>query len=209
MPIYFNTRTLEPYLRLSAPHSNIIITPYRLEQSQLEDTYTVLIKWLNDPRVYPWLEGPPYPYLREHAEEYVKAVSEETKQVLDAVRAEFANANATNGPSDTKYQSKSQSQQFHGTCPFLCIREITHQDPETNDPLQDTLIGNIGLSRYSFYEYQSGSQEREEATRQNNALPVGDERIVWGLGCKSTYYRHYLPKTRPCVPCTRLPDLAV
>lgn len=179
MAIYFNSRTLEPYLRLSDPHSNIILTPYRLDQSQLEETYAVLVKWLNDPRVYPWLEGPPYPYLREHAREYIKTVSEETKPVLDAVRAEH-----TNSLSGT---IKPQTQQFHGTCPFQCIREVIHQDPETNDPLRDILIGNIGVSRYSFYEYQSGTGEREEAMQRNNVLSVGDESIVWGLGCESTH----------------------
>lgn len=167
MAVHFNTRTKEPYLRLSAPHSNIIVTPHRLDQ--LDETCAVLTQWLNDPRVYPWLEGPPYPYLRQHAEGYIKMVCREHTQTLEALRVEGEGSSA---------------RQFHGSSPFLCIREVVAQDPETSDPLQDVFIGNVGLSRYSFYEYPSGSEQREEAVRQNNALPVGDGKIAWGLGCK-------------------------
>ncbi|RJE27605.1 acetyltransferase [Aspergillus sclerotialis] len=167
MPVYFNSRSKEPYLRLPAPHSNIILTSHNLEHS--EETYATLIETLNDPRVYPWLEGPPYPYSREDAERWVNSVYNENKGVLESLRAEFS-------------EGSMEARKFYDVSPFSCIREVVEEDPVNGDPIRDVFIGTIGLTRYSFYEYPCGSEERAEAQRNNNALPAGDEKIVWGIG---------------------------
>jgi hypothetical protein len=56
-----NPTTGEVFLRLPAPHENIIITPPR--ESDAAD----LVLILNDPRVYKFLVGPPIPYRLHHA----------------------------------------------------------------------------------------------------------------------------------------------
>jgi hypothetical protein len=55
-----NPTTGEVFLRLPAPHENIIITPPR--ESDAAD----LVLILNDTRVYKFLVGPPIPYRLHH-----------------------------------------------------------------------------------------------------------------------------------------------
>lgn len=172
MPILYNPQTQEPYLRLPAPLSHIILTPHRLHQ--LEETIAVKVPLLNDPRIYLNLTGPPYPYLREHEEEWVKSKCAAAEPVLQALRAEF--------------QTSVLQQQYFDLCPFTVIREVTEEDPQTGHPKQDVLIGDIEIARYMFYEYRHDSPERAEAQRLNNELPPGDEGIAWGIGCEYTGY---------------------
>lgn len=168
MPVQFNPVTKEPYLRLAAPHSNIIITPHRLDQ--IEDEVTPRVKILNDPQIYPWLEGPPYPYLREHGEDWVKTKGEELRTIVEALQSNFG--------EDSPDQADLG---VFDKCPFSCIREVSNESTDGH-PLEDTLIGDISLDRYMFYEHPNGSEERAAAQNFNNALPSGDKRIVWGLG---------------------------
>lgn len=168
MSVHFNPVTEEPYLRLRAPHSNIIITPHRSDQ--LEDELPPRVDILNDPRVALCLEGPPYPYLQEHAEGWVRSQSEEMRPAVEALQS--------------KLRRNSSDQVDLGVfnqCPFACIREVSDED-SNGHPVNDILIGEVTLRRYVFYEYAHGSDERAAAQNANNALPPGDERIVWGLG---------------------------
>ncbi|RAH71177.1 GNAT family N-acetyltransferase [Aspergillus aculeatinus CBS 121060] len=166
MPILYNPQTQEPYLRLPAPLSHIILTPHRLHQ--LEETIADKVPLLNDPRIYLNLTGPPYPYLREHEEAWVKSKCAAAEPVLRALRAEF--------------QTSVPQQEYFDLCPFTVIREVTEEDPQTGHPKQDVLIGDIEIARYMFYEYRHDSPERAEAQRLNNELPPGDEGIAWGIG---------------------------
>ncbi|KAJ5612130.1 hypothetical protein N7510_005324 [Penicillium lagena] len=166
MPVHYNTHTKEPYLRLPTPLSNIIITPHRL--SQLEETVAAQVRLLNDPKIYLNLSGPPYPYLPEHGEEWVKMKCAEAEPVLGTLRAEFEN------PDTDK--------QVFDFCPFNVIREVTEQDPETGDPLKDVILGDIGVARYPFYEDGYDTEKMAEAQRLNNELSAGDGRIVWAIG---------------------------
>ena len=172
MPIHYNTHTKEPYLRLAKPLSNIIITPHRL--NQLEETIDAKVQLLNDPKIFLNLDGPPYPFLREHEEEWVKMKCEAGEPVLKALAMEF--------------ETSFKEQQYFDFCPFTVIREVTEQDSKTGDPLKDILIGDVGIDRSVFYEHKHGSEERAEAQRLNKELPAGDERIVWGIGCKCFFF---------------------
>ncbi|KAJ5727044.1 hypothetical protein N7493_006071 [Penicillium malachiteum] len=173
MPMQFNRATQEPYLRLLPPHSNIIITPHRLGQFEHEVTSRVEI--LNHPQVWPFLAGTPYPYLAEHAEEWVRTDYEEKRAVIEALRLGY---NQDSSGCDLSESNLA----FFDQCPFTCIRQVLSEDPEGH-PLQDNFIGDIALRRYSFYEHLTGSSERTAAQAHNKALPPGDKEIVWGLGC--------------------------
>lgn len=162
MPVYFNPATKEPYLRLAAPHSNIIITPHRLDQ--IEDEIAPRVEMLNDPKIYLHLEGPPVPYRREDAESWVKTKGEELLPVVEALQS---------NPTDPGVFGKS---------PFCCIRDVTRHSTDGH-PLEDVLIGDISIDRYMFYEYPEGSEERTVAQNFNRKLPAGDESIAWGIGC--------------------------
>ena len=75
-----NPTTGEVFLRLPAPHENIIITPPR--DSDAADITLIL----NDPRVYKTLLGPPFPYLPHHAEEWLRVTKERSDKVLEDLR---------------------------------------------------------------------------------------------------------------------------
>jgi len=64
------------HLRLPAARSQIIITPPRI--SDLDS----VVSALNDPKVYHWMAGPPYPYLPEHGRSWLNEQVAETDVIL-------------------------------------------------------------------------------------------------------------------------------
>ena len=173
MTIHYNQLTKEPYLRLPAPRSNIIITPHRL--GNIDENADALARILNDPNVYPWLERTPYPYLHEHGVEWIEAHCKENKEVLSTLRKHLEQGEIPNPKS-------ADGQEFFDNCPFTCIREVLAEDPDTGAPLKDRLIGDMKLARYTFYEHLYDSEERSKAQLKNDELPAGDENIIWTLG---------------------------
>lgn len=176
MAVQFNPITKEPYLQLPGPFANIIITPYR--KDQIKETALVMTNILNDERVYRWLQGPPYPFLLEHGEDWVKAKIQDSAAVVAALQGELE--------VKTRQQSQKSCDQkdveFFDICPFICIREVTARDSISGAPSQDILIGKVGLSRYTFYEIRRNSWELLLVQAQNNQLPAGHDDIVWELG---------------------------
>jgi len=75
-----NPTTGEVFLRLPAPHENIIITPPR----DCDAADITLI--LNDPRVYKNLLGPPFPYHPHHAEEWLRITKDKSGKILEDLR---------------------------------------------------------------------------------------------------------------------------
>lgn len=162
MPFHINPSTKEPYLRLAAPYSNIIITPHRL--NRLEDEIAPRLDMLNDPAIYLQLEGPPVPYLHQDGVNWVTTQGETQISVVEALQA---------NPADPG---------VFGLSPFTCIREVSREDADGH-PLEDSMIGDIGINRYMFYELPEGSEERTAAQETNKKLLAGDEKTVWGIGC--------------------------
>ncbi|KAL2217495.1 acetyltransferase, GNAT family [Thermoascus aurantiacus ATCC 26904] len=166
MPIRRHPLTNEPYLRLPAPHADIILTPPRPAGSGGESDECAFVTILNDPRVYPFLESTPVPYLPEHAASFLREKREERDQILKDVEA---------------------GRKFVDGCPFRCIRQMKkkkaeEEGDEDGEIEGDVLIGDIGITRCAFYELPPGSEERREAQDRNKALPVGSRDIVWGIG---------------------------
>ncbi|KAJ5551198.1 hypothetical protein N7461_005896, partial [Penicillium sp. DV-2018c] len=177
MGVHYNPLTKEPYLQLPAPCTNIIITPHR--EHQIEETSAAMTEMLNDPSVYVWLQGPPYPFLLKHGTDWVKSKIRENESLLSTLRQEFESPESHLHGDDPKDQEKPG---FFDQCPFNCIREVTERDTATGAPLQDIFIGDVGLTRYAFYELQPDSPELALAQETNNALPAGHRDIIWGLG---------------------------
>jgi hypothetical protein len=178
--VQYNPITKEPYLQLPAPCENIIMTPHR--EHQIEETSAAMTEMLNDPRVYYWLQGPPYPFLPEHGVDWIKMKVAEYKDILSTLQKEF----------ETKSQLQDDNpnvqgeREFFDKCPFVCIREVTERDPTTGAPLRDVMIGDFTLERYAFYELRPTSWERALLQKHNNDLPAGHKDIVWGIGCMNT-----------------------
>lgn len=166
MTVYYNQLTKEPYLRLPAPRSNIIITPHRLEN--IDENADRLAEILNHPKVYPWLEQTPYPYLHEHGVKWIKAHCKENEEVLSTLRKSL--------------EQGAVGLELFNNCPFTCIREVLAGESETGTPLKDRLIGDLKMTRYTFYEHLHNNAEKFKAQLRNDGLPAGDENIVWTLG---------------------------
>jgi len=147
-----NPATQEPYLRLPPPNGNIIITPPRMSDA----SFTPAI--LNDPRVYRTLSGPPYPYLPEHAQDWVTMI----KRTADKVLADLRDA------------SNEQSLLIVGGCPVRTLREVR---PDGTD----IYLGDIEIHRASWLEVLD-AERRSELREENEARVVGDPDIVWEIG---------------------------
>lgn len=154
-PLEINPQTGEPFLRLAAPHQNIIITPPR-QGDQL-----VNIQHINDPAIYRWIENPPIPYLPEHADSWIQSVKKESDVTLEYLRKsaeEFPD-----GPL-----------QFVDECPVRHIREV-------KDDGTDVLLGDVSFRRSPFEEVID-EVERKQTREDNAKKQAGDPTIVYAIG---------------------------
>lgn len=180
-----NNNREEPYIRLPAPHSHIIITPPRSlpQQQQQQDPekeneiippppdIDAVLSALNDDRVHPYLESPPYPYKREQAVEFHRMMYEDCQRIL--------------------HHPQPQPQQellLYDGCPFRDIRDTSlTPGPDGGSVAQAPKVGDILISRYPFYELPLGSEPRSKAREYNASLAVGHEDLIWGIGCMSLF----------------------
>ncbi|PCG88999.1 Acyl-CoA N-acyltransferase [Penicillium occitanis (nom. inval.)] len=182
--VNLNTKGEEPYIRLPAPHSHIIITPprslpQRQKQPKQQDTKNeneiippqpdieAAFIALNDERVYPFLESPPYPYKREDAVEFHRKMYEDCHRILS-------------------HPSEQEGELLYNGCPFRDIRDTSltlTPNPGADGEVSDApKVGDIQISRYPFYEFPPDSEKRAHAQAYNNSLVVGHEDLVWGVG---------------------------
>ena len=113
-----NPTTGGVFLRLPTPHENIIITPPR--DSDAAD----LVLILNDPRVYKFLIGSPFPYHRHHAEEWLGMAKDESDKVLEDLR---------------------EGKTIVDGCPVQHIREVQSDGTEL-------LLGDVSVTRNGWPE---------------------------------------------------------
>jgi hypothetical protein len=154
-----------PFIRLSAPNQNIIITP-----SRYSDGDTV-VKALSDPRVYMNLAGPPYPYGQKEWDDWFPMLEKASKDTLVEWR-EVERVRKEGG------DGKRWVNGAHGA-PVTAIREV---DPVTGE---QKFIGSIDATRKNFSFYED-SEENKKKREVNDALEAGDPKINWELGCKSS-----------------------
>ncbi|GLB43354.1 putative acetyltransferase (GNAT) domain containing protein [Lyophyllum shimeji] len=152
--------TGEPFLRLPAPRSQIIITPPR------ESDVDAVVCALNAPEIYHWMSGPPYPYLREHGGAWLTEQLTETDAILEDLQK-----------GDVEPLLKTSL-----GCPLRMIREL-HEDGT------DTYLGWMGIYRSERQEILDVN-EREEVLAQDALRKAGDPRIVWDLAYYIVPARH-------------------
>ena len=154
-PLQLHPKTGELFLRLPSPHDNIIITPPRMSDAE------TIISYMNDPALYYWLEGPPFPYLPEHADYWLNQVKEGT----DAAIAELERANAEHPDGPPVIVS---------SCPVRCLRE------EREDG-SDVFLGDVTLLRERWPDLED-RELKESLAKPNAERPIGDPDIVWCIG---------------------------
>lgn len=158
-PLKVNSRTGEPYLQLPAPLDNIIITPNRLSDAQ------VSIQFLNDPRVYKMLIGPPFPYLPIHAEEWMAKCIESSDAIFETLKT-----------AETGNSGETEATLIHvDGCPVRALREV---QPDGTD----VFIGDIGIIRSGRFEYLRDKGKEKTLTEYNASLPAGNPEIIWDIG---------------------------
>ncbi|KAH9858067.1 acyl-CoA N-acyltransferase [Lenzites betulinus] len=153
-PLQFNEKG-EPFLRLPSPHENIIITVPRMSDAP------TIISYMNDPAVYNMLEGPPFPYLPEHAEWWLTDITKGT----DAALEELRRASAEHPDTDSVVVS---------SCPVRIIREVREDGT-------DLLLGDIAILRERWPDVMDQA-EKESLAKPNADRPIGDLRIIWCIG---------------------------
>ncbi|KAI8990554.1 acyl-CoA N-acyltransferase [Trametes punicea] len=154
-PLQFNPQTGEPFLRLPSPHDNIIITPPRMSDAP------TIVSYMNDPALYHWLEGPPFPYLPEHADSWLKRV----KKDADAALSELERASAAHPDGPPVLVS---------SCPVRSLREVREDGSEL-------FLGDITLIRERWPDVMD-KEVKESLARPNAEKAVGDPDIVWCIG---------------------------
>jgi hypothetical protein len=154
-PLEVNPQTGEPFLRLPAPHQNIIITPPR------EGDQSVLMQYMSDPAVYEWLARP-VPYLPEHADSQVQLVIQHSDAILEYLRK--SEEGFPNGPL-----------QFVDASPVPHLREV-------KEDATDVFIGRIQFKRGPFEEVLDGA-ERKRTQEENACKQAGDPTIQFAVGC--------------------------
>lgn len=154
-PLEINPKTGEPFLRLGAPHQNIILTPPR------QGDQSVLIQHMNDPTIYEWIEGPPTPYLPEHADFWIQFVKGESDATLEYLRKSAKDF--PNGPL-----------QFVDANPVRYLREVKENGT-------DVLIGDVNFRRSPFEEVLDEG-ERKRLQEDNARKQAGDPTIQYAVG---------------------------
>ncbi|KAF8899124.1 hypothetical protein BD779DRAFT_1607686 [Infundibulicybe gibba] len=155
-PLEWDSSRQEPFLRLKG-HNNIVITPPRMSDA------IHITAALNDPRIFEFIKGPPYPYLPEHAQSWLTS----SKRLTDAVL------------SDLESAKDSNELKIVGDCPVTTIREVKEDG-------EDIFLGNISFQRCPYGEFM-GSMEvnvenKDKHVEVNSRREPGDPAIIWSLG---------------------------
>lgn len=156
-PLEQHPLTGEPYIRLPTPFDRIIVTPPR--QGDVQRIVTIL----NDYPVKKWLDGPPFPYLDVHAEEWVAKNREQSGTIMHELRV--ADEEQPKGPAVAV-----------SGCPVGCLRGVEEDGTEV-------FLGAVEFNRCGFPDLLD-RQEQERVVSSNDSRKRGDSDIVWCIGCE-------------------------
>lgn len=108
-------------------------------------------------------QGPPYPYLQEHADFWVDA----NKEVCDAAIRELEEEHRINPDGPLKVLE---------FCPVRSIREVKADGT-------DVYLGDIGVDRCAHEELDDSNENKGNSlVEANMAKQAGDPSIVWTIG---------------------------
>lgn len=116
---------------------------------------------MNDPAIYGWIEGPPIPYLPEHADFWIQLVKRESDATLEYLRKSAEDF--PDGPL-----------QFVDANPVRYLREVKENG-------MDVLIGDVNFRRSPFEEVLN-EEERKRLQGDNANKQAGDPTIQYAVG---------------------------
>ncbi|KAI1788791.1 acyl-CoA N-acyltransferase [Ganoderma leucocontextum] len=154
-PLQFNPTTGEPFLRLPAPHENVIITPPRMSDGP------AIVANMSDPAIYVFLEGPPFPYLPEHADQWLTSI--------------------TNGTDAAFVTLKHAIEEKPDEPPILLEHPPVRIIREIREDGSDLFLGDIMFVR-ERYPDMDDKELKETLLQRNAGRTLGDSEIVWCIG---------------------------
>lgn len=160
----FSSQDNEPFLRLPPPLDNFILTPPRSSDGESH------VAALNDPRVYNFLIGPPYPYRQADWDQWYPTIAKGCQRSL-----ELYCPKAPLYEPEVKHPSGESGD--GSQAPVRTIREI---DPATG---RQTYAGDIQLKKCSFVDVVD-ENERQRLKNENDSWPTADKEIIYEVGCK-------------------------
>ncbi|KAF6748453.1 hypothetical protein DFP72DRAFT_576588 [Ephemerocybe angulata] len=162
-PLEVNPATDEPFLRIEG-FDDIIITPPRWDDAPR------FMPYLNDPRVYQWMQGPPVPYLLSDARKWlghIRSLSDNVLADLEAAR-------------DTPELITV------GDCPVSMIRKVNEDGSELQigaiDIVRCCRWGEVVKSPEDPDIYVVDLTRKVENAKINYERDVGDPEIIWEFG---------------------------
>lgn len=154
--IQHNPTTNEPFIELPAPLSNFRLTPPRLDDTD------AILPIMNDLTVCVNFASPPYPYLREHSEGWLRARILDYEEVMQSVK---------------------QVEGEVGFVNWFALRHIREVLPDGTD----IFVGDAGLMREDAFVEIKDPEARAARATINKNLPTGDPEIVWTIGGESSF----------------------
>ncbi|CAE6450762.1 unnamed protein product [Rhizoctonia solani] len=149
--VQHNPQTDEPFIALPAPYSNIRLTPPRLSDADH------VLEVMNAPKVIMNFATPPYPYLREHCDGWLR----DKIQEYESAMVHITKVNEDVG--------------FLDLLPLRHIREVGPDGAEI-------FLGDIGLIRENGFCDIRDEEARAAKVNTNLNLRLGDPNIVWTFG---------------------------
>ena len=160
----FSSQDNEPFLRLLPALDNFILTPPRSSDGE------PVVESMNDPRVYNYLIGPPFPYPRSDWDKWYPAIVKGCQRSL-----ELYYPNAPYHAPEVELQGGESGDA--GQAPVRIIRET---DPMT---AKQTFVGDVVIRKSTFSEILD-KNEKERLKNENDSLPTADKKIIYDIGCK-------------------------
>ncbi|KAG8782662.1 hypothetical protein FRC12_020581 [Ceratobasidium sp. 428] len=149
--LQYNSVTDEPFIALPAPHDNIRLTPARMSDTD------AILPIMNDPTVCMNFANPPYPYLREHCDEWLTKRIADYEEVMKVIKK-----------TDEKVG-------FVDIFPLRHIREVGPDGTET-------FLGDMGPAREFAWNEIRDPEAKAARNNANANLPPGDPEIIWTIG---------------------------
>lgn len=139
--------------------------------------------------------GTPHPYLEQDAIDFLsssKKITDEVieREILPKLSSLGAESRATEDSSiDAEDDAEARNAILANAENFLLSAPPIKAIREVKEDGTEVYIGNVALIR-KIYRDVEDEQERERLKGLNYAMPPGDPKIIWSLGCKYAWSKH-------------------
>lgn len=172
-PIRFTQVTPQPMPYIPIPHPTLKGLSLTLPALNNDEDLPNQLRVLNDyDRVSKWLAGPPYPYSREDATGWNALLLTRWTDAVERLRC----------ARELSLECLGQALGSTDGCGVQCIRLA---DVDAGEEIgTGRWIGDLGIVRRWEFEDVADEVERRRLVEENLKREVGDEQLVWCIGCE-------------------------